>query len=177
MASFYQFILERFSKRFGAARMLKHGLNWSPMYRRSTGKIIYMSKDSSHSLSRIKISWKNRNYMNSIYGGSIFSAVDPIPMMQLIQLLGKEYVVWDKSAEVFFKRPAREDLYFEIIFTIEEIKAIQETISKENEMTFSKCIALTDKKQETIYCEIEKRIYIADKVFYLKKKEARKHQL
>ena len=32
--------------------------------------------------------------------GSLYAAVDPIYMIQLIYVLGEEYVVWDKAAEI-----------------------------------------------------------------------------
>ena len=52
----------------------------------------------------------------------MFSAVDPFPMTQLMNLIGDEYVVWDKAAEIFFRRPAKEDLFADFIYTYEEIE-------------------------------------------------------
>jgi|TARA_B110000967_G_C18846531_1_gene542280 acyl-CoA hydrolase len=57
---------------------------------------------------RIKLSYKNSNYVGSIFGGSLLSATDPILMVQLINILGNKHVVWDKAAAIKFKRPAKE---------------------------------------------------------------------
>jgi hypothetical protein len=54
------------------------------MYKRSTAKIIQVSEDLLNVRIKLPISYKNKNYANSIFGGSMFSAVDPIPMVQLI---------------------------------------------------------------------------------------------
>ena len=177
MASLYKILMEKFSKRIGTDKLLKFGLNISPMYRRSTAKVQYMSPDLMVSKVRIPISWKNRNYMNSVYGGSMFSAVDPIPMMQLIEILGKEYVVWDKAATIYFKRPTREDLFFEIVFTDDEVNEIKERVQKEKEIDFVKSVFLTDKKKDKTFCQIDKVLYVAEKEFYLEKKKAKNHQL
>jgi len=114
--------------------LFKYGFNWSPMYKRSTAKIIDISEDLLQIRIKLPITYKNRNYMNSIFGGSMFSAVDPIPMIQLVNLLGKEYVVWDKSAEIRFKRPAKEDLFADFTYTLKEVEAIKNNIAKNQEL-------------------------------------------
>ena len=154
-------------------KLFKYGFNWSPMYRRSTAKIIDVTPDLKSVKIKLPISYKNRNYVNSIFGGSMFSALDPIPMVQLINLLGDQFVVWDKSAEVFFKRPARETLYSEFTCTDEELERIKQRVIQENEIEINKVVQLTDKEQNTVFCEVNKTIYIADKAFYRNKKRDR----
>ena len=68
------------------------------MYRRSTGKVIKVSEDLLFVKIKIPISYKNRNFVGSIFGGSLFSATDPLFMIQLMNILGDNYVVWDKDA-------------------------------------------------------------------------------
>ena len=177
MASIYKILMDSLSSKVGAHKLLKFGLNYSPMYRRSTGRILYMSKDMRTSKIKIVISWKNRNYMNSVYGGSMFSAIDPVPMMQLLEILGKQYVVWDKAATIHFKRPAREDLYCDIVFTEEEITAIREQVIHEKELSYVKEVSLKSKDGSMTFSVIEKVLYVAEKAFYLEKKRAKNHQL
>ena len=152
-------------------QLFKYGFNFSPMYRRSTARIIYASKDLLHIKIKLPISYKNKNYVNSIFGGSMFSAVDPIPMVQLINLIGEDYVVWDKSAEIFFKKPAKEDLYAYFEFTHSELEEIKKQVAEKNEIEIVKTTLLTDKHNTHIYCEIKKKVYIADKLFYKKKRK------
>ena len=105
-----------------------------------------------------------------MFGGSMFSAVDPIPMVQLLNLLGDQYVVWDKSATISFKVPAKEDLYAEFNYTKEELEAIKQTIPDKKEMEIVKTTLLTNKSGSATYCEVKKTIYIADKSFYKQKR-------
>ena len=55
----------------------------------------------------MKLTWWNRNYVGTHYGGSLYSMCDPFFMLILIEQLGPGYVVWDKSARIEFRRPGR----------------------------------------------------------------------
>ena len=168
--SFYQNIAAIGQKFIKKHVLFKYGFNLSPMYRRSTGKIIYVSEDLMLIRIKLPISYKNRNYVNSIFGGSLFSSVDPIPMVQLINLLDDSFVVWDKSAQIKFKKPAREHLYAEFSCTHNEIEDIKARVQRDHEIEIVKTTALTNKDKSITYCTVEKTIYIADKSFYKKKK-------
>lgn len=169
----YQTLSKIGTKLFSQSALFKYGFNYSPMYKRSTGRIYFVSEDLMTIKVKIPISWKNRNYANSIFGGSMFSAVDPIYMVQLLNILGEDYVVWDKSANVQFKRPAKEDLYTEFIFSPDEISDFKERVKLENEFTFTKVSELKNKEGK-VFCTIEKEIYVSSKSFYKKKLKQRK---
>jgi hypothetical protein len=47
---------------------------------------------------KLPLWWRTRNVVGTIFGGSIYAAVDPFYMLMLIKVLGREYVVWDKAA-------------------------------------------------------------------------------
>ncbi len=74
--------------------------NLFPAYRRTGGRITFISDDHSEVRVKIPLNWKTKNYVGSIFGGSIYSAVDPIYMVMLINRLGPEFIVWDKSGLV-----------------------------------------------------------------------------
>lgn len=172
--SLYQKITAIGSKYIGKSKLFKYGFNWSPMYRRSTAKIIEVSADLMEVRIKLPISYKNRNYVNSIFGGSMFSAVDPIPMVQLINIIGEDYIIWDKSAEIYFKRPARNDLYADFTYTLEELEDIKNRVAQEKEIEIVKTTLLTDKNGGKVYCEVRKTIYVADKSYFKKKQAKRK---
>ncbi len=168
--SLYQTLADVGSKFISKPTLFKYGFNLSPMYRRSTAKITCVSSDLLHIEVKLPISYKNRNYMNSIFGGSMFSAVDPIPMVQLIQLLGKDYVVWDKSAQINFKRPAREHLYAHFRYSDAELETIKAAVQENQETEIVKTTLLTSKDESTVFCEVHKTIYIADKTYFKEKR-------
>lgn len=169
--SFYQQVAALGSRFIRKDLLFKLGFNWSPMYRRSSGKIIFISKDLLQIRIKLAYSYKNKNFVGSIFGGSMFAAIDPIPMIQLMQLLGDDYVVWDKSAEIYFKRPAREVLYAEFDFHRDELETIRKKVLAEKEIDIIKTTQLTSKDNNTVFCEVRKTIYIAEKAFYKKKRQ------
>lgn len=169
--SLYKSIAEVGSKFFPKHTLFKHGFNWSPMYKRSTARITGVTPDLLEIQVKLPLNYKNRNYVNSIFGGSLFSSVDPIPMVQLINLLGDDYVVWDKSAEIYFRRPAKEAVYAEFKVTAEELEDIKARVAAENEIDVVKTTLLTNKSKDKTFCEVRKTIYIADKQHYKNKRK------
>ncbi|MFT4601354.1 MAG: acyl-coenzyme A thioesterase PaaI-like protein [Arenicella sp.] len=172
--SFYQKAADIGKKFIKPHKLFKFGFNWSPMYKRSTGKITSVSEDLMEIKMKLKISYKNRNYMGSIFGGSLFASVDPVPMVQLIQLLGKDYVVWDKSAQIAFRRPAKEHLFAEFTYTLEELENIKKEVAANKEYEMVKLTALKSKDGTITYCEVAKTIYIADKAYFKEKRANKK---
>ena len=100
----------------------------------------------------------------------MFSAVDPFPMTQLMNLIGDDYVVWDKAAEIFFRRPAKEDLYAEFTYTLEEVAEIKNKVTENNEFEIIKKTKLTNKDKTIVFCEVRKTVYIANKIFFTNKR-------
>jgi hypothetical protein len=170
----YATISKVLEKVMSKASIYKYGFNLSPMYRRSTGRIYEVSDDLLSVKVRIKLTYKNSNYVGSIFGGSLFSATDPIFMIQLINILDNNYVVWDKAATIKFKRPAKETCYVDFIFTKEEIIQIKNDVAEKKEIDLIKNIKLTNKDKSIVFAEVSKVIYIADKQYYKEKRSLRK---
>jgi acyl-CoA hydrolase len=162
--------LKRFLK---ISTIYKYGFNWSPMYRRTTAKLIAVSDDLHFVKIRLKLNWKNKNYAGSIFGGSMLAATDPIYMIQLIQILGDNYVVWDKAVEAHYKRPAKSTISGEFIFSSDDITNIKRSVVENNETTIVKTLNLVDQNQNII-ATFNKTVYIADKGFYKEKLKNRK---
>ncbi|KPM31395.1 Hypothetical protein I595_2662 [Croceitalea dokdonensis DOKDO 023] len=144
------------------------------MYRRTTGRIIYVSPDLSNIRVKLPLTYKNKNFVGTIFGGSLFASVDPIPMVQYMQLLGDDYVVWDKAAQIFFKRPGTQTLYAEFHVTPSDLESIKKRIVLEREIEFVQVTHLKDLGKTTTFCEVHKTIYIADKQFYKNKRRQKK---
>ena len=92
------------------SRVTRWGFNWFPAYRGTGARIEYIASDWTEVRIRLPLSWRTRNYVGTIFGGSLYGAIDPIYMIMLIKLLGKDYEVWDKAATIRFKKPGRSTL-------------------------------------------------------------------
>lgn len=160
-------------KYFKVSTIYKYGFNWSPMYRRTTAKIVDVSDNLSYIKIRLKLNWKNRNYAGTMFGGSMLAATDPIYMIQLLQILGDQYIVWDKAVDAKYKKPGKGTIYGEFIFTKEEIDSIKKTVHEKNQMDLTKTMSLVD-AEKNIIATFNKTLYIADKDFYKNKLKSRK---
>ena len=109
-------------------RLARCGFNWFPAYRGTGARISYVSADWREVRVRLPLSWRTRNYVGTIFGGSLYGALDPVYMIQLIKVLGPDYVVWDKAATIRFLRPGRETLYATFRLTEDEIEALRREV-------------------------------------------------
>ena len=110
------------------------------------------------------MSWRTRNYVGTIYGGSIYGNIDPIYMLMLIHVLGPGYIVWDKAATVRFKKPGKETLYADFKLDEDEIGEIKRLAETERSVDRIYNVELKD-KNGVVHAFIETTLYI------LKRKE------
>jgi hypothetical protein len=136
--------------------------NFFPAYRGTGAKVIFMSDDYREIRVKIPLSWRTKNYVGTIYGGSMYGGIDPIYMLMLIKNLGKNYIVWDKAAAIRFKRPGKETLFAEFHLTEDELNEIKEILKTKKSVDRLYTVELKD-KNGTIHCLIEKTLYIANK--------------
>lgn len=151
------------------SKFKKLTFNFFPAYRRTGGRVCFASDDWKEVHIKLTHNWKTRNYVGSIFGGSIYGALDPIYMVQLINILGLDYVVWDKSAQIKFLKPIKTTVYARFLLSDFLLKDIKERVQSEKEITINMKTSFQDAKGN-IYAEVIKTIYIADKNYYKNKK-------
>lgn len=136
--------------------------NLFPAYRGSGARILYISEDYREIKIKIPLNWRTKNYVGTIFGGSMYSGVDPIYMVMLIKNLGKEYVVWDKSAQIRFKKPGKETLFADFKLTQEDLDEIKTQLESTKSIDKIYTVELKDKDGK-VHCIVEKTLYIARK--------------
>jgi acyl-coenzyme A thioesterase PaaI-like protein len=94
-----------------ASRMLRWKFNLFPAYRGTGARVTYIADDFQEVRIRLPLSLRTRNAVGTIFGGSMYGAVDPIYMIMLMRLLGRGFTVWDKAAEIRFRKPGRTTLH------------------------------------------------------------------
>jgi acyl-coenzyme A thioesterase PaaI-like protein len=134
--------------------------NFFPAYRGSGARITYISDDFHEIQIKLPLNWRTRNYVGTIFGGSMFAATDPIYMVTLIRILGNGYVVWDKSTNIRFKRPGKETLFAQFILTPEEITEIRSQLDTTKSIDRVYKVELKDKAGKT-HAIIEKTLYLS----------------
>lgn len=111
---------------------------------------------------KLPLSWRTRNYVGSIFGGSLYAAVDPWYMILLIQILGRGYVVWDKAATIRFRKPGRSTLYATFIIDEAELEAIRAATADGQPVDRVYDIDLKD-RDGVVHASVEKVVYIRRK--------------
>ena len=143
-------------------RKARWGFNLFPAYRGTGGRVVYIAHDWREMRVKIPLSWRTRNYVGTIYGGSMYGAIDPIYMLMLIKILGPCYTVWDKAAKIRFKRPGRKTLIAEFEITDDEIVEIKRLTETEKSINRVYHIDLKG-ENGVVHAKIEKTLYIAKK--------------
>ncbi|HWA58188.1 MAG TPA: DUF4442 domain-containing protein [Gemmatimonadales bacterium] len=143
-------------------RLSRWGFNFFPAYRGTGARIDYIAADWREVRIRLPLSWRTRNYVGTIFGGSMFGSVDPILMVMLIHLLGPDYTVWDREASIRYLKPGRATLYarFELPEVLTE--AIRAEVARLRKVDRTFTIELTD-RAGVVHASISKTLYIRRK--------------
>jgi hypothetical protein len=110
--------------------------------------------------------------VGTIFGGSLFSAGDPFYMLMLLRVLGKQYVVWDKSASIQFRKPGRQTLYARLELIAEQIEHIRQEVLANGKMEQTFTLQWVG-ANGVVHAQIERLCYIADRQFYEQRKNDR----
>ena len=147
---------------------LKRLLNFYPPYLGAGVKVEYISGDWKEMRISMKLRWYNRNIVGTHFGGSLYSMVDPHLMLMLMQLLGSDYIVWDKSASINFIRPGTGRVSATFLIPDEVIEAIKEGVERKNKFLPEFNVAVID-ENDKIVAKIEKTLYVRRKAKLFKK--------
>ncbi len=149
----------RESMRTRAARWI---FNFWPCYRGTGGRVTFIADDWRVVRVKLPLSLRTRNYVGTIFGGSLYGAVDPFYMLMLIQILGPGYVVWDKAAGIRFRKPGRTTLRAEFRIDEAELEAIREAAASGQKVDRNYTITLVDDQGEA-HAVIDKVVQIRKK--------------
>jgi acyl-coenzyme A thioesterase PaaI-like protein len=110
-------------------RLWRWGFNFFPAYRGTGGRVTFIASDWTEIHVTVPLNWRTRNYVGTIFGGSMYGALDPMYMLMLIKILGSKYVVWDKTAAIRFRRPGRERLFASFVVTAADVDEIRSGVA------------------------------------------------
>jgi acyl-coenzyme A thioesterase PaaI-like protein len=125
-------------------------------------KLEKMTKDYRHARVSMKLTFYNKNYMGTQFGGSLYAMTDPWYMLMLIKNLGRDYIVWDKAATVNFRKPGRGKVTAEFNLTDEHLAEIKKHLETEKKMDYHFKVEIKDDEGKLI-ADVDKVLYIRKK--------------
>lgn len=142
-------------------RLKRIAFNFFPAVWASGGKYTYASEDMRELHLKLPLNLRSRNFIGTIFGGSMFSATDPMFFMMLIKNL-PGYIIWDKVSTIRFRKPGRDTLYAKTKITQEDIDDITEELKSRDKLDRVFTLDLIDEAGD-VCATIEKTIHIRKK--------------
>jgi acyl-coenzyme A thioesterase PaaI-like protein len=140
-------------------RTTRSALRFLPAWRGTGARITYIASDWREVRVRLPLNWRTRNYVGTIFGGSLYGAADPWYMIMLIRNLGPAYTVWDKAATIRFRKPGRSTLYARFVLEEAELDEIRRRLETEQSIDRVYVVELAD-SGGTVHATVEKTIYV-----------------
>jgi hypothetical protein len=141
---------------------MRWGFNLFPAFRGTGARVTYIAGDFRELHVKLPLNWRTRNYVGTIFGGSLYGAVDPHYMIMLIKILGPGYVVWDKAATIRFRKPGRSTLFARFRIPDEEIAEVRRLLETAPSIDREYQVELKD-AGGVVHAVVEKTIYIRRK--------------
>lgn len=143
-------------------RIARFAMNIFPPFVGAGIKVTFIRDDWQELQVAMPLRWYNKNAVRTHFGGSLYAMTDPQLMLMLMQLLGKEYVIWDKSASIEFVKPGTGTV--KAIFTIsdEQLADIREKIADGSKYLPEFEVKIVDAEGEVV-ANVMKTLYIRKK--------------
>lgn len=143
-------------------KRLKFALNVYPPYLGAGIRVTHVGDDWREIHVAMKLRWYNRNMVGTHFGGSLYTMAEPHPMLMLMQLLGKDYIVWDKSAVVEFVSPGRGTVRSVITISDRQLADINAHTADGDKYLPEFDLQVVD-ADENIVAKIKKTVYVRRK--------------
>jgi acyl-coenzyme A thioesterase PaaI-like protein len=161
--SFKAFIMyKRFLEWIASAKGMRQLINIYGPYFGAGVKATYIDKDFRQAKVSLPLRWYNKNYVGVHFGGSLYSMIDPFYMLLLMNNLGKDYIVWDKSAEIEFIKPGTGTVSATFIITDDMLKEIKDKTANGDKFLPTYPVVITDEQGEVV-AKANKTLYIRRK--------------
>jgi len=141
---------------------MKFLLNIYPPYLGAGVKIEYIRDDWKELKVSMVLRWYNRNAVGTHFGGSLYSMTDPHIMLLLMNSLGRDYIIWDKSAWIDFIKATKKRVYCTVTVTDEIINEIKEKTANGQKFYPEFNLDIVD-IDENLIAKVKKVLYVRRK--------------
>jgi hypothetical protein len=145
-----------------SSHALRRWINLWPPFLGAGIRVKHIAPDMKSVDVEMKLRWWNANYVGTQFGGSLFAMTDAFYMLMLMANLGGDYIVWDKSASIRYRKPGWGTVRAEFRLSDSQIDDIRERLKTlpKYEPVFS--VEITDEAGAVI-AEVEKLLHVRKK--------------
>lgn len=134
-------------------------INWWPPLMFAGIRVTRFADDLREIDVELRMRFWNRNYVGTHFGGSLYAMTDPFYMLMLIEILGRDYIVWDKAAVIKFKKPGLGVVRAHFKLNEEQIQSIKTATASGNKHEPVFMVHVVDQAGITV-AEVEKTLYV-----------------
>ncbi|MDP5135424.1 DUF4442 domain-containing protein [Rheinheimera baltica] len=145
--------------------VMRHLLNFWPPFFFPGIKVAELRNDYRYCRVELKGRSWTQNINSTQFGGSIFAMTDPIYPLMLMGVLGKEYLVWDKQADINFITPGKGKLTAEFWLSDDTVECIR-TATQDGNKHFPQFIVHIKDNDNQLVAEVNRTVYVRKKAKY-----------
>lgn len=144
------------------AASFKWRINLYPPFLGGGIRIEHISEDYREVDVSLALRWYNRNYVGTQFGGSLYAMTDPFYMLMLMNVLGRDYIVWDQAAKIDFVSPGKGKVWARFRLTREEIDRVKAEAESGAPLRPVYVVEIHD-EQDVLVARVEKTLYVRKK--------------
>lgn len=144
-------------------RKLIRRINLYPPYLGAGIRVKSFSDDFTRFEVELRSKWYNRNLFGTHFGGSLYAMCDPFFVFIVMMNLGRDYIVWDKSATIEFLKPAKGIILGVFEISKDHLEKIRIEIDELGKNTYHFETNLVDEAGETA-ARVSKEVYVRSKI-------------
>jgi len=137
-------------------------IGYWPPYLGTGISVCEFKEDFSYVKVQMKMRFWNRNYVGTHFGGSLYSMTDPFYMLMLLKRMGRDYIVWDKSATIHYRKPVKTTVYAHFHIDDEQVAQFKDALDKNRKIEPVFQIDIVDDR-ETVVATVEKTLHLQKK--------------
>ena len=110
---------------FKQPQLFRAVMSLYPPYLGAGVRVVKVAKDFGEVVVELRASKLNGNAFGTHFGGSLYSMTDPFYALMLVAKLGRDYIIWDKSAQIDFVRPGIGTVSARFVLSDEQVEEIR----------------------------------------------------
>lgn len=134
-------------------------INFYPPFLGAGIRVKEVSDDYRRVDVQMKMRWWNKNLFGTHFGGSLFAMTDPFYVFILMMNLGKDYIVWDKSAKIEFVSPGKGTMSCRFELSQDQLDEIKQKTDANGKFTPMLSVDVLDAKMKLV-ARVDKELYI-----------------